>query len=114
MNAAAKKGSISFEKNKVIPLRNCSNQMRYSGMMQRLASTDPNDRRAARNYFANLFVRNRVVGVVMQNFCRVHKLNGAGVRDKTQCPRKPGSGDVCRKPQGQPQHADTDPMRSAN
>jgi len=61
MNAAAKKSSVGFKKNKVTSLRYCSNQMRNARMMQWFASTDPNDRRAAGNYFAYLFVRNRMI-----------------------------------------------------
>src|SRR5713226_1771077 len=104
MNAAAKMRSIGFEKNKMTSLRDRSNQMRNTGMMQRLASSDPHDRRAAGNNFANLFMRNRMVGVVMQNFCHIHNPNGAYIWCKTQYPQKPGSGDVRRKPQGKPQH----------
>jgi hypothetical protein len=105
MNAAAKQGSIGLEKNKMTASRDGTHQMRNSRMFQRLASADPNDGRASRNYFVNLFVRNRMAGIVMQNFCRIHKLRRALVRDKPQCSYKPGSGEVRCKAQGKPQHA---------
>jgi hypothetical protein len=105
VNAAAKQGSIAFEKNKMTTSRDGTDQMSNPGMMQGLGSADPNDRRAAGNYFSNLFVRNRVVGIVMQNFCGIDKLNGAVVPGMMQDPREQGLGDVGCNPEGQPQHA---------
>lgn len=105
MNAAAEQGSIGFEKNKLTSLGHRSNQMRNSRMMQGLASSDPNDRRAARNNFADPFVRNRMVGIVMQNFCRIHKLNRTGALRGTRLLRELGHGEVSSKPQGKPHHA---------
>jgi hypothetical protein len=105
MNAAAKQGPIGFEKNKVTSLRDCSNQMRNAGMKQRLASTHPDYRRAAGNYFANLFVRNRMVGIVMQNFRRIHKLNGATALGKMRLLCEPAHRKVHSKPQGKAHHA---------
>jgi hypothetical protein len=72
-------------------------------MIQRLASADPNDRGTARNKFANLFMRNGMIGVVMQKFCRIYKLNG--IKSRARTPREPGQGEVRCKPQGKPQHA---------
>jgi hypothetical protein len=85
--------------------RDGTDQMSNAGMMQGLGSADPNDRRAARNYFSNLFVRNGVAGIVMQNFCGIHKLHGAGAWGRTPPLREPGPGEVRCKPQGKPQHA---------
>src|SRR6266481_6582860 len=102
MNPAAKICSISLKKNEVTSPGDRSDQMRNASMMQRLASAYPNDRRAARINFADSFVGNGMAGIVMQNFSRVHKLNGAGVRGRTHRLCKPGSGEVRRKPQGQP------------
>src|SRR5260370_19810779 len=105
MNAAAKKGSIGFEKNKVTSLRDCSNQVRNVGMKRRLDSSNPNDRRAAGNNLADAFVGNRMAGIGMQNFCGIHKLHGAGTLGKTQLLREPSYGEVRSKPQGKPHHA---------
>jgi hypothetical protein len=68
MNAAAKKPSIGFEKNGMTAPREGANQMRDARVMQRFASADPNDRRTAADEIANLFVRNRMAGIVMQDF----------------------------------------------
>src|SRR5713101_3140205 len=84
MNAAAEKSSIGFEENKMTILRDGANQVRNAGMMQRFASPDPNDRRAAANDIADFFVRNRMAGIGMQNFRRIHELNGAGGLPETQ------------------------------
>ena len=78
MNAPTKKRSIGFEKNKVARLRDGPDKMRNASVMQRLASPNPNNRRAPGINHANSFVRNRMAGIVVQNFCRIHKLNGAG------------------------------------
>src|SRR6266478_4256980 len=82
MNAPAKKRSIGFEKNKVASLRDGSNQARNAGAAQRLASSNPDNRRAAGINFADSFVRNGMAGIVMQDFCSIHKLNGADVSGK--------------------------------
>src|SRR5258708_7931000 len=105
MDAATEKSSIGFEENKMTVLRDGTNQMRNAGMMQRFASPDPNDRRAAANNIANLFVRNRMAGIGMQNFRRIHELDGAGGLRETQFLREPGDGEVCSKPQGKAHHA---------
>ncbi len=46
-----------------------------------------------------------MVGIVMQNFCRINKLDWAGVYGKTRLLRKPGRSEVHSKPQGEPHHA---------
>src|SRR5260370_34760329 len=84
MNAAAEKSSIGFEENKMTVLRDGADQMRNAGMMQRFASPDPNDRRAAANDIADFFVRNRMAGIGMQNFRRIHELDGAAGLPGTQ------------------------------
>src|ERR1700682_509081 len=105
MNAAAEKNSIGFEENKITAARDGANQMRNAGMIQRLASPDPNDRRAAASNIADLFVRNRMAGIGMQNFCRIHELDGAGGLRETQVLRDAGHGEVRSKPQGEAHHA---------
>src|SRR6266404_2745449 len=101
MDAAAEKSSSGFEENKMAALRDGANQMRNAGMTQRFASPDPNDRRAAANNIADLFVRNRMAGIGMQNFCRIRELDGAGALCETQLLREPGHSEVRRKPQGE-------------
>src|SRR5712692_4647338 len=105
MDSAAEKNSIGFEKNKMTALYSSANQMRNAGMMQRLASPDPNDRRTAGNNFAHFFMRNGMAVVGMQDFCRIHKVDRTGDARKTQFPREPGQGEVRSKPQGKPHHA---------
>src|SRR5260370_28432239 len=94
MDAAAEKSSIGFEEYKMTILRDGANQMRNAGMMQRFASPDPNDRRAAANNIADLFVRNRMAGIGMQNFRRIHELDEAGALRETQFPREPRHDEV--------------------
>src|SRR6267143_362174 len=94
MNATAKQGSTGFEKNKVTSLRDCSNQMRNAGMKQRLTSSDPNDWTAPGNNFAHPLVRNRMVGILMQKFRRIHKLNGATASAQTRLLREPAHREV--------------------
>jgi hypothetical protein len=105
MHAAAEKSSIGFEENKMAAVRDGTNQMRDAGVMQRLASPDPNDRRAAANNIADLFVRNRTAGIGMQNFCRIHEPDGAGALREAQFLRDAGHGEVRSKPQGEAHHA---------
>jgi len=105
MNAPAKKRSVSFEKDRMTAPRDGANQMRNAGMTQRLGSSNPNGRGVAGNNFPNPLVRNRMAGIVVQNFCRVQKLDGAGALGKTRLPREPGQGEVRSKPQGKPHHA---------
>src|ERR1700682_6519040 len=105
MHAAAEKNSIGFEENKMAAVRDSANQMRNAGMMQRFASSDPNDRRLAANNIADLLVRNRMVGIGMQNFCRIHELNGPGALLEMQFLRDPGHSEVRSKPQGEAHHA---------
>jgi hypothetical protein len=105
MNAAAKKRSIGFEKNRMTAPRDGANQVRDARMKQRLASTDPNDRRTAADKVANHFVRNRMAGIVMQDFRGVQELDGTRIARKTESLREAGSGDVRRQTQGEPHHA---------
>src|SRR5260370_6886921 len=90
MDAAAEKSSIGFEEYKMTILRDGANQMRNAGMMQRFASPDPNDRRAAANNIADLFVRNRMAGIGLQNFRRIHELDQESALRETQSPPPPG------------------------
>src|SRR5258708_39938017 len=105
MDAAAEKGSIGFEENKMTVLRDGANQMRNAGMMQRFASPDPNNRRAAANDIADFLVRNRMAGIGMQNFCRIHELDRAGGLRETQFPREPGHDEVRSEAQRKAHHA---------
>jgi len=105
MHAAAEKSAIGFEENKMTTVRDSANQMRNAGVMQRLASPDPNDRRAAANNIVDLFVRNRMAGIGMQDFCRIHELDRAGALRETQFLRDAGNGEVRSKPQGKAHHA---------
>jgi hypothetical protein len=77
VDAAAECGSIGFEKNKMAAPRDGTDQMRNARMIERLASANPNHRRAAGNDFANPLVGNRLIGMVMQKFSGIHKPNGA-------------------------------------
>ena len=103
VNAPAQHGPISLEKNKMTAPGDGAHKMRSARMIQRLASANPNDRGPAGNKFAYLFVRNRMIGIVMQKFSRIHKLNGAYLRARSL--REPGLGEVRCKPQRKPQHA---------
>jgi len=76
MNAAAEKRSISFEKHEMTALRNSADKMRDARMMQRLAASDPHNRRAAGSDFADFFVRNGMAGVGMEDLRGVHELDG--------------------------------------
>src|SRR5436190_3030352 len=105
VNAPAKKRSIGLEKNKVARLRNGPDKMRNARVMQRLASPNPNNRRAAGINLANSFVRNGMTGIMVQNFCRIHKLNGAGSSGKSCLWREPGHRQVCCEPQRKLHHA---------
>jgi hypothetical protein len=105
MNAATQKRSIGFEENKMTAVRDGADQMRNAGMIERFASTDPNNRRAAGDNFANLFVRNRMARIGMQNFCRIHELDGACVLRKTKLLREAGHDQVRSKPEGKAHHA---------
>src|SRR6267143_5629507 len=105
MNAAAEKSSIGFEENKMTVLRDGANQMRDARVKQRLASPDPNDRRAAADNIVNLFVRNRMAGIGMKNFRRIHEFYEGGALPETQFPRDAGQGEVRSKPQGKAHHA---------
>jgi len=105
MNAAAKKHSVGFEKNKVARLRYGSNQMRNSGVMQRLGSPNPNDGEATGINFADSFMRHRMAGTVMQDFHGIQELDRASIRRKTEFLREAGSDDVRRQTQGEPHHA---------
>ena len=105
MNAPAEKGSIGFEENKMTAPGDGANKMGDAGMMQRFASPDPNDRGAAANNLSDLFVRNRMVGIVMQNFRRIQELDGAHFSRQTEHLRNAGHGEVRSKPQGKPDHA---------
>jgi hypothetical protein len=89
----------------VARLRYGTDQMRNSGVMQRLGSSNPNDRRAAGINFADPFVRNRMAGTVMQDFRGIQELDGARIRRKTEFLREAGSGDVRCQTQGEPHHA---------
>ncbi|HUC54577.1 MAG TPA: hypothetical protein VMR90_11045 [Candidatus Cybelea sp.] len=82
MQAGSKKDPIGFQKNKVTRLGDGSNQMRNAGMIERLASRDPNNRGAAGNNLPNPLVRNRMIGIVMQKFRRFHELHGASALGK--------------------------------
>ncbi len=86
-------------------LGNGANQMGDARMKQRFASPDPNDRRAAADNLADLFVRNRMAGIGMQNFRRIHELYGACARRETELPRDAGQGEVRSKPQRKAHHA---------
>jgi hypothetical protein len=105
MKAAAEKSSIGFEENKMAVLRNCTNEMRDAGMKQGLASPDPHDRRTAAENIANLFVRNGVAGIGMQNFRCVDESDGMRARRETQFVRDAGQDEVRSKPQGEAHHA---------
>src|SRR5260370_16266199 len=114
MDAAAEKSSIGFEENKMTILRNGANQVRNAGMMQRFASPDPNDRRAAANNIADLFVRNRMAGIGMQNLRRIHELDEAGALREAQFLREAGHGEVRSNAQTQAHHAPSNPLRPRN
>jgi hypothetical protein len=105
MNAAAEKSSIGFEENKMTILRNGANQVRDAGMKQRFASANPNDRGAAADNIAHLFVRNGMAGISMQNFRSIDELDGAAASRETQFPREAGQGEVRSEPQGKAHHA---------
>ena len=105
MNAAAQKSSIGFEENKMTASRDSANQMRNAGMMQRLASPNPNDRRAAVDNIADLFVRNGVAGIGMENFRCLDELYGANSCSGTQLLRDAGQGEVRSEPQRKAHHA---------
>src|SRR6267143_130717 len=105
MNAPAKKRSIGFEKNKVASLRDGSNQARNACSPQRLASSNPNHRRSAGSKVADYFVRNGIAGIVMQDFCSIHKLHGAGVSGKMRLWCETGQRQVRSKTQRKPHHA---------
>jgi len=105
MNAAAKKRSIGFEKNRMTAPRDGANQMRNAGMTQRLGSSNPNGRGVAGNNFPNPLVRNRMAGIVMQDFRGIQELDGARTMREAESLREAGSGDVRRQTQGEPHHA---------
>jgi hypothetical protein len=105
MNAAAKKRSIGFEKNRMTAPRDGASQMRNAGMTQGLASPDPNDGRTAGNNFADPFVRNRMAGILMQDFRGIQELDRARTPRKTKFLGEAGSGDVRRQTQWEPHHA---------
>jgi len=58
VNAAAQQIAASFEKNEAAALRDGLNEMRDSGMLERLASADPQNGGGAIKNALNLFVRN--------------------------------------------------------
>src|SRR5712664_2903447 len=101
MHAAAEKSAIGFEENKMTAVRDGANQMRNAGMMQRFASPDPNDRRAAGNNFTDLFVGNRMAGIGMQNIRRIYELDQAAALREKQFLREPGLDAVRGQPQGE-------------
>src|SRR5216684_1470029 len=105
MNAAPKKRSVGFEKTNMPVLRDGTNQMRDAGMKHRLASPNPNDRRAAADNCADLFVGNRMAGIGMQNFGRIDELDGAGSTRRTQFPPDAGQDEVRSQSQGKAHHA---------
>src|SRR5258708_39327607 len=105
MHAAAEKSSIGFEEDKMAAVRDGANQMRNAGVIQWLASPDPNNRRAAANNIADLFVRNRMTGIGMQNFRRIHELDEAGAVRETQFPREPGHEEDRSEAQRKAHHA---------
>src|SRR5260370_42368442 len=109
MDAAAEKSSIGFEEYKMTILRDGANQMRNAGVIQRLASPDPNDRRAAANNIADLFVRNWMAGIGMQNFRRIHEPDGAGALPPAQCSGGAGHCEGRGKPPGGEQPAPVKP-----
>src|ERR1700738_4972021 len=105
MNAAAEERSIGFQENKMTALRDSADQMRNPGMTERFASSDPNNRRAAANDVADLFMRDRMAGIGMQNLCRIHELHGANAPRGTQPLCEPRHNQVRGQPQGEAHHA---------
>jgi hypothetical protein len=65
--------SIRFEKNVMAARSNGPYKVRNPWMIQRLASTNPNDRRRTGNGVTNLFVRNRMIRTRMQDFSGISK-----------------------------------------
>jgi hypothetical protein len=84
--------------------RDGANQMRNAGMTQRLGSSNPNGRGVAGNNFPNPLVRNRMAGIVMQDFGGIQELDGARIPRETEYLREAGSDDVRRQTQGEPHH----------
>ena len=105
MNTAAKKRSLGFEKNRKTAPRDGASQMRNAGMTQGLASPDPNYGRTAGNNFADPFVRNRMAGIVMQDFRGIQELDGLRIARKSEFLREAGPADVRSQTQGEPHHA---------
>ena len=71
---------MGFEKNVMTARCNGSDKMRYSRMVQRLASANPNDRRGAGDGVANLFMRNRMRGTGVQDFRGIGKREQVSVQ----------------------------------
>jgi hypothetical protein len=58
VNAAAQQLAASFQKNEAAAPDDGADQMRDSGMFERLASADPNDGRGTAQEATNSFMRN--------------------------------------------------------
>ena len=93
MNAAAQKRSTCFEKNETAALHDGLDQVRNSGMLQRLAPADPKDGRGTGKKAVNSFMRNGMSRARVQDFCRVDKINQ---RYLTGPPEESGETSFCQ------------------
>ena len=75
VNAAAQQRAACFEKYEAAALRDGADQVRDSGMLKRLASTDPENGRGTDKEAANSFMRYGMRGTGVQNLCGVDKID---------------------------------------
>src|SRR6266850_2248901 len=113
VNAAAQQSAASFEKNETAALHDGADEVRDSGMLQRLASADPENGCGTEEQAANSFVRNGMCRTGMQDFCGVDEINEVC---RAGSPEESGDTSFCefsREQRGEA-HAGQNPLRSRN
>src|SRR6266403_1044907 len=75
VNAAAEQSAASFEKYEAAALPDGADKVRDPGMLERLASADPENGRGTAQEATNSFVRNGMSGAGMQDFSGVDKID---------------------------------------
>jgi hypothetical protein len=92
VNAAAQQSTASFQEYEAAALHDGTDQVRDSGMLERFTSADPENGRGTGKEATNSFVRNRMGGSRVQDFCGVDEINQVC---RAGSPDEPGDTSFC-------------------